>query len=104
MDIKALMRQAQEVQKKMQKAQEALATAEYEGSAGGGVVKVLMTGDGLSKKVTVDKSLIQEDEIDILEDLLVAAFNDAKAKVDAGSSDSMRDATAGMPLPPGFKI
>ena len=104
MDIKALMRQAQEVQKKMQKAQEELATAEYEGSAGGGVVQVVMTGAGLSKKVTIDKSLIQEDEIDILEDLLVAAFNDAKAKVDAGSSDSMRDATAGMPLPPGCKM
>ena len=99
-----LMRQAQEVQKKMQKIQEDLASSEYEGSAGGGVVKVTISGAGLAKKIFVDSSLIKVDEKEILEDLLVAAFNDAKKKSDDNSSDSIRAATAGIPLPPGFKF
>ena len=103
MDIKLLMRQAQEMQKKMQKIQEELAKNEYEGSSGGGMVKVV-TADGLARKITIDPSLINQDEKEILEDLLIAAFNDAKKKADDGSADSMRLATAGMPLPPGFKF
>lgn len=104
MDIKALMRQAQDVQKKMQKIQEELANTEFQGSSGGGMVAVTVTGSGLVNKVFVDPSLINKDEKEILEDLLVAAFNDAKKKSDDGSSDSIRAATSGMPLPPGFKF
>lgn len=104
MDMKALMRQAQEMQKKMQQAQEELANVEFEGAAGGGMVKTIVTGDGVAKKVTIDESLISKDEKDILEDLIIASFNDAKAKADAGSSDSMKSVTGGMNLPAGFKL
>lgn len=104
MDVKLLMRQAQEMQKKMQKIQEDLALAEYEGSSGGGMVKAVITGAGNAKKIFIDPSLINLEEKEILEDLLVAAFNDAKKKSDDGSNDSIRAATNGMALPPGFKI
>jgi len=104
MDMKALMRQAQEMQKKMQKIQEDLASNEYEGAAGGGMVKVTITGAGVTKKIEIDDSLINKDEKEILEDLLVAASNDAKKKADEGSNDALRSATNGMPLPPGFKL
>ncbi len=104
MDMKSLMRQAQEMQKKMQKVQEEMANQEYEGSAGGGMVKILASGSGTAKKITIDPSLINIDEKEILEDLLVAAFNDAKNKADEGSSDAVRSATSGIPLPPGFKL
>jgi DNA-binding YbaB/EbfC family protein len=104
MDIKSIMRQAQEVQKKMQKIQEDLANKDYEGSSGGDVVRVTINGNGLAKKIFIDPSLINLDEKEILEDLLIAAFNDAKKKSDDGSNDSLRAATSGIPLPPGFKF
>lgn len=104
MDMKALMRQAQEMQKKMQQAQEDLANHEFEGSAGGGMVNVVVTGDGVAKKITLDDSLVNKDEKEVLEDLIIAAFNDAKKKSDAGSADSMKSITGGISLPDGFKI
>ncbi len=104
MDLKALMRQAQEVQKKMKQIQDDLANSEYEGSSGGGMVKVTITGAGLASKVFIDDSLLNAKEKDILEDLLVAAINDAKKKSDDSSSESIRAATSGIPLPPGFKF
>ncbi len=104
MDMKLLMRQAQEMQSKIQKIQEDLAQAEYEGNAGGGLVKVKILGSGVTKSVAIDDSLINTEEKDILEDLIVAAINDAKKKSDDGSSDAMKDATGGMNLPAGFKI
>lgn len=99
-----LMRQAQEVQKKMQKIQEELANKEFEGSAAGGMVKTTITGGGLAKKIFIDPSLINKEEKEILEDLIIASFNDAKKKSDEGSSDTVRSATAGLQLPPGFKL
>ncbi len=99
-----LMRQAQEMQQKMQKIQEGLANQDYEGSAGGGMVTVVISGAGTAKKITIDPSLLNVDEKDILEDLLIAAFNDAKKKSDDSSNDSIRAATNGMPLPAGFKF
>jgi hypothetical protein len=104
MDIKSLMRQAQEVQKKMQKIQEDLAQKEFEGSAGGGMVAITISGAGNAKKIVIDPSLINVSEKEILEDLLIAAFNDAKKKSDDGSAESIRGATNGLPLPPGFKF
>lgn len=104
MDIKALMRQAQEVQKKMQKIQDDLALKEFEGVSGAGMVKVLITGAGVAKKIAIDNSLMQKEEKEVLEDLLIAAFNDAKNKMDEGSASSIKAATNGMPLPPGFKL
>jgi len=104
MDMKALMRQAQDMQKKMQKAQEELANTDFTGSAGGGMVEVVVNGAGAASKVAIDDSLIDKQEKEVLEDLIVAAFNDAKKKVDAGSSDSLKSATGGMQLPPGFNL
>lgn len=104
MDIKSLMKQAQEVQKKMQKIQDDLANTDFEGSSGGGLVKILVNGAGMAKKINIDPSLIKAEEKDILEDLVAAAFNDAKKKVDEGSAASIKAATSGMPLPPGLKF
>jgi DNA-binding YbaB/EbfC family protein len=104
MDIQGLMRQAQQMQKKMQEAQDDLAGKIFEGEAGGGMVKAQVGGDGIAKKFEIDPSLLQEDEKEILEDLLVAAFNNAKKKVDDESANTMKGATGGMPLPPGFKM
>jgi len=104
MDIKALMRQAQQVQEKMKKVEEELANKEYEGASGGGLVKIIINGSGIAKKIKIDHSLISKDEIDILEDLIVASFNDAKKKSDDSSGEAIRGATAGIPLPPGFKF
>ena len=104
MDIQGLMRQAQAMQQKMQKAQDELANLIYEGSSGGGMIKIKITGGGVAKKIFIDDSLIKIDEKDILEDLLVAAFNEAKKKADDASSDSMKSLTNALPLPPGFKL
>lgn len=104
MDMKSLMRQAQEMQKKMQKIQEEIAATDFEGASGGGMVKVVINGSGLAGKIVIDPSLINVDEKEILEDLIIAAFNDAKKKSDEGSSDALKSATAGIPLPAGFKF
>ncbi len=104
MDIQGLMRQAQAMQKKMQSAQEELAKALYEGVSGGGMVKVSITGAGIAKKIFIDDSFIKIDEKDILEDLIIAAFNDAKKKADEDSEKQMKSLTNGIPLPPGFKL
>jgi len=104
MDMKALMRQAQEMQKKMQKIQDDLALSEFEGSSGGGMVRVIISGAGLAKKIVIDDSMINKEEKEILEDLIVAAFNDAKNKADEGSANSIQSVTKGIPLPPGFKL
>lgn len=104
MDIQGLMRQAQAMQKKMQEVQDNLAKNIYEGESGGGMVKVSINGEGVVKKVDIDPSLLVKEEKDILEDLLVAAFNNAKKKADDDSASLMKSATGGMPLPPGFKL
>ena len=104
MDIKNLMRQAQEMQKKMQKVQEELANSVYEAESGAGMVKVSVSGDGNVKTIKIDPSLLQEDEKEILEDLIIAALNQAKKKADDESADSMKNAAGGISLPAGFKI
>lgn len=104
MDMKLLMRQAQEMQKKMQEIQENLANAEYEGVSGGGMVKAILSGLGVAKKITIDPSLLAKEEKEILEDLVVAAFNDAKKKLDESSAESIKAATNGISLPPGLNF
>ncbi len=104
MDIQRLMQQAQKVQEKMKKIEAEIAEKEFEGSAGGGMVKAILTGNGIAKKIIIDLKLISVDEKEILEDLIVAAFNDAKKKSDEGSSEAIKSATSGIPLPPGFKF
>lgn len=101
--LAGLMKQAQQMQEEVKKAQEALATIEVEGAAGGGLVKVTMTCRNDVKRVTIDPSLLEDDK-DMLEDLVAAAFNDALRKAQATTEEKMGAATAGMPMPPGMKF
>lgn len=98
-----LMKQAQQMQENMKKVQEQLAVLEVEGQAGAGMVKVVMTCRHDVKRVTIDQSLLGEDK-DMLEDLVAAAVNDAVRRVEATVQEKMSAITAGMPLPPGFKM
>jgi hypothetical protein len=101
--LAGLMKQAQAMQDNMKKAQEAIAAMEVEGEAGGGLVKVTMTGRHDVRRVSIDPTLLGEDK-DMLEDLVAAAVNDAVRKVEAASQEKMAGMTAGLPLPPGFKL
>ena len=103
-DIMGLMKQAKEMQSKMENMQNELAEMEVEGSAGGDMVKVVMNGNGNMSSVTIDPSLLSEDETDIVEDLVMAAHNDAKAKLDAAKAEKTQELTSGLPLPPGMKL
>jgi len=105
MDINQLMKQAQTMQKKMKEMQEQIATQDFEGKSGGGLVSVIMSGSGEMKKLSIDPSLINEDEKEMLEDLIVAAHNDAKSKADQESQNSMSGAFGNMGgLPPGMGL
>jgi DNA-binding YbaB/EbfC family protein len=99
-----LMKAAQSVQEQMQAAQAKLDTIEVEGASGGGMVKVRASARGRILGITIDPSLLTTDGKEMLEDLVVAAFNDAKAKADQAGSAEMNKLTASMPLPPGFKL
>ena len=98
-----IMKQAQEMQEKMQQVQEEVARAEVHGEAGAGMVKVTMNGRHDVSKVDIDPSVMEEDK-ELLEDLLAAAVNDAVRKVEANSKAKMEEVTSGMNLPPGFKM
>ena len=99
-----MIKQAQEMQKKMKELQEGLANLEVEGSSGGGLVKITVTGNGEEKKIKIDPSLMKPEESEILEDLIVAAFNEAKKKSEEASAEEMKKLTGGLNLPPGFKM
>ncbi len=99
-----LMKAAQSVQEQMQAAQAKLDHIEVEGASGGGLVKVRASARGRILGIAIDPSLLTADGKEMLEDLVVAAFNDAKAKADQAGSAEMNKLTAGMPLPPGFKL
>ncbi len=101
--IAGLMRQAQQMQENMKKAQEALADVIVDGAAGGGLVTVSMSCRNDVKRVTIDPSLLEEDK-DMLEDLVAAAFNDALRKAEATAQEKMASVTSGLPLPPGMKL
>jgi DNA-binding YbaB/EbfC family protein len=101
--LAGLMKQAQQMQDNMKKAQDALAAIEVEGQSGAGLVKVIMTCKHDVKRVTIDPSLLSDDK-DMLEDLVAAAMNDAVRKAEATSAEKMAGVTAGMPMPPGFKL
>jgi DNA-binding YbaB/EbfC family protein len=98
-----IMKQAQEMQEKMQRVQEEVAKDEVHGEAGAGMVKITMNGRHDVSDVTIDPSVLEEDK-ELLEDLLAAAVNDAVRKVEANSKAKMEEATAGFNLPPGFKM
>ncbi len=104
MDLNEIMKQAGEMQARMQEMQEKLADIEATGEAGAGMVKVVLNGKGYAKAVAIERSLMKEDEAEILEDLVAAAINDAKAKLEKETEEQMKKLTAGMPLPPGMKL
>ena len=101
--LAGLMKQAQQMQENMKKAQEEIAALEVEGQAGAGMVKVIMTGRHDVKRVSIDPSLMGDDK-DMLEDLIAAAINDAVRRVEATTQEKMSGLTMGMPMPPGFKL
>jgi len=102
--IAAAQNAAQTIQAQMEQAQAGLDKIEIEGASGGGLVKVRATAKGRILGVSVDDSLLQPDEKQMLEDLIAAAINDCRAKADAASSAEMAKVTQGLPLPPGFKL
>ena len=101
--LAGLMKQAQQMQENMKKAQEELASVEVEGQSGAGMVKIVMTCRHDVKRVTIDESLMKDDK-DMLEDLIAAAVNDAVRRVESTVQEKMSGVTAGLPLPPGFKM
>ena len=98
MNIQGIMKQAQMMQKKMEEEQTKLAQEEVEGSSGGGMVKVTLNGKFEMKKLSIDNSLVDPQDVEVLEDLIVAAYNDAKNKVDAKMQDSMNALSGGLNL------
>ena len=103
-NIGNMMKQAQQLQKKMSEAQEKLNSIEVEGVSGGGMVKVIATAKGEIKKIMLDDSLLSKEEKEMTEDLIIAAINDARQKGEAASQEEMKSLTGGMPLPPGMKL
>lgn len=103
-NLAGMMKQAQQMQAKMAEMQAKLDQTEVEGKSGGGLVTVLVSGKGDLKKVKIDKSLADPEEIEVLEDLILAAFNDAKGKVESQMQAEMSALTGGMKLPPGMKL
>ena len=99
-----LMKQAQQMQDRMQKVQEEIANTEVTGESGAGLVKITITGSHSVRRVEIDPSLMEEDEKDMLEDLIAAAFNDASRRIEETQKDKMAGVTGGMQMPPGFKM
>ena len=102
--LEEIMKMAQDVQNQMQAAQENLDKIEVEGASGGGLVKVRATAKGRIISVSIDESLLAPSEKTMVEDLVAAALNDAKAKADAAAGPELEKMTSGIPLPPGFKL
>jgi len=103
-DLGDMMKQAAGLQSKMKEIQEKIADMEVEGVSGGGMVKVVLNGKGFAKAVAIERTLVKEDEAEVLEDLIAAAINDAKAKLETQSAEEMKALTNGLPLPPGMKL
>ncbi len=103
-DISKLMKQAQEMQAKMQDAQDSLEELTVTGAAGGGLVSVTLNGKGVMQGLEIDSSLFAEDEKEIIEDLIVAAHNEARNRMEEAVQEKMKEATAGLPLPPGMNF
>ncbi|MBX9977134.1 MAG: YbaB/EbfC family nucleoid-associated protein [Alphaproteobacteria bacterium] len=103
-NMQGLMQQAQKMQQKMAEAQEKLAATEIVGNSGAGMVEVTMNGKFDVRKIKIDPKIVDPNDIEMLEDLITAAINDARTKVEALSANEMGKVTEGMPLPPGFKL
>lgn len=103
-DLMGMMKQAKGLQEKMQSLQEEISNMEVTGSSGAGLVTVTVDGKGGLKSVKIDPSLAKPDEVEILEDLILAAHNEAKAKVEQIVQEKTQELTAGLPIPPGMKL
>ncbi|MBI1649599.1 YbaB/EbfC family nucleoid-associated protein [Hyphomicrobium sulfonivorans] len=103
-DLMGMMKQVGQMQARVQKMQEELALMEIEGQSGGGLVKITLSGKGDVRRVQIDPSLAKPDEVEILEDLIVAASADAKGKLDAAMQEKMQEVTGGIALPPGLNL
>ena len=103
-DFESIMQMAQNAQAELQKAQDNLDTIEVEGAAGGGLVKIRATAKGRILTVEIDDSLLAPSEKTMIEDLITAAINDARAKADSAAAIEMGKMQSGLPLPPGFKL
>ena len=97
-----MLKKAGELQAKMAEIQERMAAVEITGTSGGGMVRVTLSGRGEARKIVIDPAIA--DDTDVMEDLIVAAFNDAKSKVDARMAEKMSELTGGMALPPGLRL
>ncbi|WP_288350113.1 YbaB/EbfC family nucleoid-associated protein [uncultured Thalassospira sp.] len=100
-NLAGMLKQAQQMQTKMQ---ESLVELQIEGQSGAGMVKVMLNGKGEMRGLSLDKSIVDPSDTEVLEDLIVAAYNDAKVKVEAAVQEKMKDVTGGMNLPEGFKL
>jgi len=103
-NMNQIMKQAQAMQKKVTDMQEKLATQEFTGVAGGGLLSVVVNGKGELLKVTIDPTLVEKDDVEVLEDLIVAAYKDAKKKADESTEGAMSGVMSGMGLPADFKL
>jgi nucleoid-associated protein EbfC len=103
-DLMGMMKAAGEMKAKMETMQAQLADMVIEGRSGGGLITVSLSGKGEMKGLKIDPSLFKEDDVGVLEDLILAAHNDAKAKVENETQSRMAEVTAGLPLPPGMKL
>ncbi|MGD0642535.1 MAG: YbaB/EbfC family nucleoid-associated protein [Roseiarcus sp.] len=103
-DIMGMMKKAQAMQAKLADAQEELARLDVEGQSGGGMVRITLSGKGEMKAVHLDPSLLTPTDKEMVEDLILAAYADAKTKADRAAAEKMQSLTAGLPLPPGMKL
>lgn len=103
-DLMKMMKQAQEIQGRMQQVQQDLAALEVEGQSGAGMVKVKLNGKFEARGIKIDPSLLKPEEAEMLEDLILAAFQDAKVKAEAAVQAKMQEVTGGLQLPPGLKL
>ena len=103
-DLMGMMKKAQELQGRMQQMQEELAALEVSGQSGAGLVKITLNGKGEMRAVKIDPSLLKPDDVEIVEDLVLAASQDAKGKVETEMQKRMQEVAGGLPLPPGLKL
>jgi hypothetical protein len=104
MNLMKMMKQAQELQGRMQQMQEELASLQVEGQSGGGLVKVTLNGKMEARAVKIDPSLLKPEDAEVVEDLILAAFQDAKSKAETAMQQKMQEVTGDLPLPPGLKL
>ena len=103
-NLAGMLKQAQQMQQKMADMQAALESAEVDGTAGGGMVTVTLSGKGEMKRIRIDPSIANPDDVEMLEDLVLAAHKDAKAKAEAFAAEEMKKVTGGLELPPGMSL